>query len=39
MPQGGKLVVETRNIEPDADHADYQSELQPGRYVQQSIRR
>jgi PAS domain S-box-containing protein len=37
MPQGGKLVVETRNIELDADHADYQSELQPGQYVQLSI--
>jgi PAS domain S-box-containing protein len=37
MPQGGKLVVETRNIELDADHADYQSELQPGHYVQLSI--
>ena len=37
MPQGGKLVVETRNIVLDADHADYQSELQPGEYVQLSI--
>ena len=37
MPQGGKLVVETRNIEFDAHHADYQSELQPGHYVQLSI--
>jgi PAS domain S-box-containing protein len=37
MPQGGKLVVETRNIEFDADHVDYQSELQPGQYVQLSI--
>ena len=37
MPQGGKLVVETRNIELDAHHADYQSELQPGHYVQLSI--
>ena len=26
MPQGGKLVIETRNIELDAHHADYQSE-------------
>jgi PAS domain S-box-containing protein len=30
MPQGGKLVIETRNIVLDADHADYQLELQPG---------
>jgi PAS domain S-box-containing protein len=37
MPEGGKLVVETRNIELDADHADYQSELQPGQYVQLSL--
>jgi PAS domain S-box-containing protein len=37
MPQGGKLVIETRNILLDADHADYQSELQPGQYVQFSI--
>ena len=34
MPQGGKLVVETRNIVLDADHADFQSELSPGDYVQ-----
>ena len=37
MPQGGKLVVETRNIEFDADHANQQSELKPGQYVQLSI--
>jgi PAS domain S-box-containing protein len=37
MPQGGKLVIETRNIVFDADHTDYQSELQPGAYVQLSI--
>jgi PAS domain S-box-containing protein len=37
MPQGGKLVIETRNIVLDADHSDYQSELQPGQYVQLSI--
>jgi len=37
MPQGGKLVIETRNIVLDTDHADYQSELQPGAYVQLSI--
>jgi PAS domain S-box-containing protein len=37
MPQGGKLVVETRNIVLDADHADFHSELQPGEYVQLSI--
>jgi PAS domain S-box-containing protein len=37
MPQGGKLVIETRNITLDTDHSDYQSELQPGEYVQLSI--
>jgi CheY-like chemotaxis protein len=37
MPQGGKLVIETRNIVLDADHADFQSESQPGAYVQLSI--
>src|SRR5215813_12015426 len=37
MPHGGKLVVETRNIELDDDRSDYQSELQPGEYVQLSI--
>jgi PAS domain S-box-containing protein len=37
MPKGGKLVIETRNIVLDADHSDYQSELQPGEYVQLSI--
>ena len=37
MPQGGKLVVETRNIVLDADHADFYSELRPGEYVQLSI--
>ena len=37
MPQGGKLVIETRNIVLDADHADFQSELKPGQYVQLSI--
>ncbi|NJO32746.1 MAG: PAS domain S-box protein [Rhodospirillales bacterium] len=37
MPQGGKLVVETRNIKFDADHDDYQSELRTGQYVQLSI--
>jgi PAS domain S-box-containing protein len=37
MHQGGKLVIETRNIVLDADHSDYQSELKPGEYVQLSI--
>jgi CheY-like chemotaxis protein len=37
MPQGGKLVLETRNIVLDADHADFHPELEPGEYVQLSI--
>ena len=37
MLQGGKLVVETRNIMLDADHVDFQFELKPGNFVQLSI--
>ena len=37
MPQGGKLVLETRNVKIGADHADQQLELKPGQYVQLSI--
>ncbi|HWB45968.1 MAG TPA: PAS domain S-box protein [Hyphomicrobiaceae bacterium] len=37
MPEGGKLVVETRNIVLDEDHADFHPELHPGEYVQLSI--
>jgi PAS domain S-box-containing protein len=37
MPQGGKLVVETRNILLGSDHMDFHSELTPGEYVQLSI--
>jgi PAS domain S-box-containing protein len=37
MPQGGKLVIETRNIVLNADHADFHPELRPGEYVQLSI--
>ena len=37
MAQGGKLVIETRNIVLDADHADFHPELKPGQYVQLSI--
>jgi signal transduction histidine kinase len=37
MAQGGKLVIETRNIVLDADHADFHPELRPGEYVQLSI--
>jgi CheY-like chemotaxis protein len=37
MPQGGKLVIETRNIILDGDHADFHAELTSGEYVQLSI--
>jgi PAS domain S-box-containing protein len=37
MAQGGKLVVETRNMVFDEQHADFHSELPPGEYVQLSI--
>src|SRR6516162_9000472 len=37
MPNGGKLVIETRNIVLDADHCHFNPELQPGEYVQLSI--
>lgn len=37
MSQGGKLVVETRNIVLDGHHADFHAELTPGEYVQLSI--
>jgi len=37
MAQGGRLVVETRNMVFDEQHADFHSELQAGEYVQLSI--
>jgi PAS domain S-box-containing protein len=37
MPNGGKLVVETRNVVLDADHVEFHAELEPGDYVQFSI--
>jgi PAS domain S-box-containing protein len=37
MPQGGKLVVETRNMVFDKEHADSHVDLQAGEYVQLSI--
>jgi signal transduction histidine kinase/ActR/RegA family two-component response regulator len=37
MQQGGKLVIETRNIVLDLDHADFHPELKPGEYVQLSV--
>jgi CheY-like chemotaxis protein len=37
MPQGGRLVIETRNVVFDADHSDFHPELEAGQYVQLSI--
>lgn len=37
MPQGGKLVIETRNIMLDAEHGDFHADLKPGNYLQLSI--
>ena len=37
MPQGGKLLIETRNIEFAYSAATGHAELQPGRYVVMSV--
>jgi CheY-like chemotaxis protein len=37
MPKGGKLTVETRNVELDEEYARLRPETQPGRYVLLSI--
>jgi two-component system cell cycle sensor histidine kinase/response regulator CckA len=33
MPKGGKLTVETRNVELDQEYARLRPEVQPGRFV------
>lgn len=33
MPEGGRLIIETRNIEVDANYVAGKSELVPGQYV------
>jgi PAS domain S-box-containing protein len=37
MPKGGKLTVETRNVELDLEYARLRPEVRPGRYVLLSI--
>jgi PAS domain S-box-containing protein len=37
MPDGGKLIIETRNFVFEADNLDFLPELKPGEYVQLSI--
>ncbi len=37
MPEGGKLVFKTSNIELDEEHASYYPDVKPGRYVQLSV--
>ena len=37
MPRGGKLTVETRNVELDEGYSRLHPEVQPGRYVLLSI--
>lgn len=37
MPRGGKLTIETRNIDLDALYGDSHVEVEPGRYVLLSV--
>ena len=34
MPEGGRVVIESRNVTFDADYAQVYLELEPGRYVE-----
>ncbi len=38
MPEGGDLIIETSNVDIDADAASIRSEASPGRYVRLSVR-
>jgi len=37
MPRGGKLKIETANVELDATYASHQLETRPGQYIRLSI--
>jgi PAS domain S-box-containing protein len=37
MPQGGRLIIETANVELGEDHADRRPVVNPGRYVMLAV--
>ena len=37
MPQGGKVVIETANVELDEEYAGCHIEVQPGRYIMLTV--